>query len=118
MRTASAANEFGGSIAVRLNSWKTWFGTMSRKAPVDLVEIGAALDADGFGDRDLHVIDMVAVPQRLEDAVGKAQRHDVLDRLLAEEMVHAEDLRLVQYLEDAGVERLGRWQDRGRTAFR
>ena len=75
--------------------------------PGDLVKIGAALDADGFGRGDLDVIDMVAVPQRLEDRVREAQRHDVLDRLLAEEMVHAEDLRLVQYLEDAGVKSLG-----------
>ena len=94
MRTASAANELGGSIAVRLSSWKTWFGTMSRIAPVCFVERGAVLDPDRLGDGDLHVVDVVAVPQRLEDAVGKAQHHDVLDRLLAEEMVHPIDLRL------------------------
>src|SRR5271169_293418 len=73
----------------------------------DLVKISAALDPDGFGGSNLHVIYMVAIPQRLEDRVRKPQRHDVLDRLLAEEMIHAEDLRLVEDLEDAGVERLG-----------
>jgi hypothetical protein len=50
---------------------------------------------------------MLAIPQRLEQAVGKAQRHDVLDRLLAEEMVHSIDLMLLQRLQDRGVERLG-----------
>ena len=33
-RTASASKEIGGSIAVIASSWKTWFGTMSRSAPV------------------------------------------------------------------------------------
>ena len=33
-RTASASNEIGGSIAIMARSWKKWFGTMSRNAPV------------------------------------------------------------------------------------
>ena len=73
-----------------------------------LVKSGAPLDADGFGDRDLHMVDVVAVPDRLEDAVGKAQHHDVLDRLLAEEMIHPIDLRLRQHLEDPRIQRAGR----------
>ena len=81
---------------------------MSRNAPVDLVEIGAALDADGLGRGDLDMVDMVAVPQRLEDAVGEAQHHDVLHRLLAEEMIHAIDLRLGQHPENAGIQGAGR----------
>jgi len=51
------------------------------------------------------MVDMVPVPQRLEDAVGKAQDHDVLHRLLAEEMVHPVDLILGQDLRQAGIER-------------
>ena len=53
---------------------------------------------------------MLSIPQWFEQAVGKAQRHDVLDRLLAEEMVHSIDLMLLQRLQDRGVERLGRGQ--------
>ncbi len=34
LRTASASNEFGGSIAIIASSWNMWFGTMSRSAPV------------------------------------------------------------------------------------
>ena len=41
---------------------------------------------------------MVAVPDRLEQAVGEPQREDVLRRLLAEEVVDAEDLLLVEDL--------------------
>ena len=56
------------------------------------------------------MIDVLAIPQRLEQAVGKAQRHDVLHRFLAEEMVHPVDLVLLQRLQDLGIERLGRGQ--------
>ncbi len=77
-----------------------WLGTMSRSAPVVLVELAAPLDADRLGRGDLDVVDVLAIPQRLEQAAGKAQRHDVLDRLLAEEMVHPIDLMLLQRLQD------------------
>ena len=66
-----------------------------------LVELAAPLDADRLGHGDLHVVDAVAIPDRLEQPVGEAERHDVLHRLLAEEMVDAENLVLVQRLQDA-----------------
>ena len=75
-----------------------------------LVELAAALDADGLRRRDLDMVDVLAIPQRLEQAVGEAQRHDVLDRFLAEEMVDPIDLMLLQRLQDLGIERLGRRQ--------
>ena len=75
-----------------------------------LVELAAPLDADGLRRGDLDMVDVLAVPQRLEQAVGEAQRHDVLHRFLAEEMVHPVDLMLLQRLQDLGIERLGRWQ--------
>ncbi len=50
---------------------------------------------------------MVAVPDRLEEPVGEPQREDVLGRLLAQEMVDAEDLGLVEDLVHLGVELLG-----------
>jgi hypothetical protein len=37
-----------------------------------------------------------SVPDRLEQAVGEPERQDVVDGLLAEEMVDPEDLRLVE----------------------
>ena len=74
-----------------------WFCTMSRSAP-ELVVIGAAaFDAERFGDRDLHVVDMRVVPQRLEQGVGEAQRHQVLHRFLAEIVVDAEDALLREH---------------------
>ena len=54
----------------------------------------AAFDAEGLGDGDLDVVDVLAVPDRLEYAVGEPEREDVLHRLLAEVMVDAIDLFL------------------------
>src|SRR6266478_2612770 len=54
------------------------------------------------------MVDMVAVPHRLEDAVGKAQYHYVLNRLLAEEMVHPIDLGFRQHTQDLSIQRAGR----------
>ena len=48
---------------------------------------------------------MAAVPDRLEEAVGEAQREDVLRGLLAEEVVDPEDRVLVEELVEGAVER-------------
>ena len=47
-----------------------------------------------LGDGDLHVVDVLLVPQRLEDAVGEAQHQQVLHRLLAEVVIDAIGLAL------------------------
>ncbi len=57
-----------------------------------LVEAGALAEAERLGNVDLDVIDEVAVPDRLEQAVGEAEGEDVLRRFLAEEMVDPENL--------------------------
>ena len=49
-----------------------------------------AADADVLGHGDLHVVDVVRVPDRVEQLVGEPQRQDVLHRLLAEVVVDAE----------------------------
>ena len=72
-----------------------------------LVEGAAAFDADGFGGGDLDVVDVVAVPDVLEDAVGEAEDEDVLHGLLAEVVVDAEDLIFVEDLVDLVVEGAG-----------
>ena len=61
-----------------------------------MIEVAAAaFHADGFGHRDLHVVDVAAVPDRLEDSVGEAERHDVLHGLFAEIVIDAVDLLFV-----------------------
>jgi hypothetical protein len=60
------------------------------RAPVGHVEV--------FGQRDLEVVDPLPVPQRLDQGVGEPQYQQVLDRLLAQEVVDPEHpvLRVVQ----------------------
>ena len=57
-----------------------------------LVERSAVLDADRLGHRDLHVVHVAPVPERLEDAVPEAEDQQVADRLLPEVVVDAVDL--------------------------
>ena len=69
---------------------------MSRRAPACFVVAAAVLHAHGLGHGDLHVVDVAPVPDRLEQGVGEAERQDVLHRLLAQVVVDAEDLALVE----------------------
>ena len=73
-----------------------------------LVERAAVLDADRLGHGDLHVVDVAPVPERLEDAVAEPEDQQVADRLLAQVVVDAIDLRLAEDLADLAVEPLGR----------
>ena len=64
-----------------------------------VVVAGARAHAEVLGRRDLDVVDVVAVPQRLEHAVGEPERHHVLDGFLAQVVVDPEDLALLEDLE-------------------
>ena len=75
-----------------------------------LEESGAALDRQTLGHIDLDVVDVVAVPDRLEQAVGEAKREDVLHALFAQEVVDAKDLVLVERGVQDPVERACRRQ--------
>ncbi len=66
--------------------------------PGGFVKTAAMLDAHGLRGGDLHVIDVVAIPERLDDVVGKAEHHQVLHRLFAEVVVDAVNLFLRQDL--------------------
>ena len=118
LRTESAVKSTGGSIAVSATSWSRWFWKTSRIAPAVLVEVRAALDPDRLGDGDLDVIDELAVPDRLEDAVREAQGEEVLDRLLAEVVVDPEDLALLEVALDLRHSAAVRSHGRCRTASR
>ena len=104
VRIAAASKPVGGSMATIERSVNTWLGTMSRSAPVRLVELAALLHAHRLRHGDLHVIDPVAVPDRLEQPIGETERHDALDRVLSQKVVDPEDLVLVQRAQDAGVQ--------------
>ena len=71
------------------------------------IEGPAAFDADRFGNRDLDVVDVIAVPERLEDSVSEAHHHHVLNRLLPKVVVDPVNLVLVEHAEKIDVEALG-----------
>ena len=73
-------------------------GALVERRPLGQTEI--------LGNVDLDVVDVVAVPDRLEQAVGEPEREDVLRCLLAEEVVDPEDLVLVEDLVELGVQLL------------
>src|SRR5918995_576054 len=75
-----------------------------------LVEGAPALDAEVLGHGDLHLADVAGVPDRLQQGVGEAQVEDVLDRLLAQEVVHPEDAVLGQVAVQDLVQLPGRGQ--------
>jgi hypothetical protein len=72
-----------------------------------LVERAARPDAGQFAEGDLDMIDVLSVPERLEDGVGKPEQHDVLDGFLTEVMVDAKDLAFVGVLCEGDVALLG-----------
>ncbi len=73
-----------------------------------LVEVDAPLDPDVLGHGDLHMIDVLARPEGLEDGVAEAEDEEVLDRLFPEVVIDPVDLALVEEREQLAVERLGR----------
>jgi hypothetical protein len=69
-----------------------------------LVIAPAPFDTERLGRRYLDVVDVVATPDGFEDGVREAQREEVLDDLLAQEMVDAIDVLLYEVAGDVGVE--------------
>lgn len=69
-----------------------------------VVVASAATEADVLSHRNLHVVDVMRVPHRLENLVGKAQSHDVLYGFLAQVVVNTEDRGLGEHCIDDFVE--------------
>jgi hypothetical protein len=70
-----------------------------------LVIAPALLHADAFGRRDLNVIDVPAVPDRLEHPVAEPKHQDVLHGFFAQVMVDPVDLLFAQHLRDLRIQR-------------
>ena len=63
-----------------------------------VVVASASADADILRHRDLDGVDVVCLPQGLKHGVREAHGHDVLDRFLAQIVVNAEDILLIEDL--------------------
>src|SRR5262249_43757660 len=89
----------GGSMAVSVRIWKRWFGTISRKAPVL-----SYLHRHSLGHSNADIVDVIAIPQRLEQPIGETEHYNVLDGLFPQIVIDAVNLALVQCLQDLLVE--------------
>src|SRR5262249_1597989 len=69
-------------------------GNHVAKSARGFVEGAAMFNANGFGGGDLDVVDVGAVPERFDDAVGKAKNQYILYGFFAEIVVDAVDLLL------------------------
>jgi hypothetical protein len=81
-----------------------------------VVVAGAPAHALRLGHGDLHVVDVVAVPDRLDQGVGEAEHQQVLHRFLAEVMIDAVNLVLVEIVVQLCVQR-ARWRCPRRRVF-
>src|SRR5215469_10656023 len=62
------------------------------------VVAAAQLDSQFLGNGDLHVIDVAAIPHRLENSVREAEGEKILNRFFAEVMIDAIGLRFLKDL--------------------
>src|SRR5205807_1569583 len=65
----------------------------------------STVETEPFRHRDLHALDVMAVPHRLQEGVRETEEQEILHRLLAEIVVDAEDALLIEYLMQRRVER-------------
>src|SRR5215469_10938634 len=78
------------------------------QSPGGFIKRRSAFDTERLGSSDLHVVDVVAVPERLEDAVTETKNEQVLDSFLPQVMVDAIDLRLIENRKNLGIQHAGR----------
>src|SRR5207244_413769 len=75
-----------------------------------IIVTATLLDADGFSHGNLHVINVAAVPDRLENSVGETKSQNILDGFFAQVVIDAVDLLLLHDLEQLLVQGLRRVQ--------
>ena len=101
---AADSNAVGGSIAMKTENLEEVGDDHVLEGPGGLVEADPIIDREHLGDVDLDMIDVVTVPDGLEESVGKAEGQDVLGRLLAQEVIYSKDLLFGEDLVHRGVE--------------
>jgi hypothetical protein len=82
-----------------------------------IVERTAPLHAEVLGHRDLHAFDVLALPERLEHRVAEPREEQVVNRLLSEVVVDAEDALLIKRAKQNAVEPLRRGEIRAERFF-
>ena len=104
LRTELAPNVAGASIGdERCQLQHVALNHVPQRA-CRFVERRAVLDSQRFRRRYLHVVDVIAIPKRLENSVAEPKYQQVLDGLLSEVMVNPVDLRLIEYAQNLLVQ--------------
>ena len=75
-----------------------------------VVECPPALNSEGFRHGYLHALDLIAVPERLQNCVFEAQEDHVPHRSFPQVMIDAEDVLLLESAEQNPIELLRREQ--------
>ena len=73
----------------------------NRAGPV--VEASPALNSKIFGHGDLHVLDIVPIPERLHEGIREPEDQHVVHRPLSEVVIDAKDRRLVEDLAEYSI---------------
>src|SRR5215472_18485664 len=82
-----------------------------------VVIASAPFDSKRLRHSYLHMIDVATIPDRLEDSVGKTEHQNVLNGLLAQVVIDAVDLALLQYLANLRIQRFRGFQIRAEWLF-
>src|SRR5579864_1436369 len=61
--------------------------------PGSVVELTPPLDAELFRHRDLHTLDVIPIPDRLQKTIGEAKEQKIEDCLFTEVVVDPKDFR-------------------------
>ena len=75
-----------------------------------VIERAPAADVERLGHRDLDAGDVVAPPDGLQERVCESEVEQILDSLLAQEVIDPEDRRLGKHAMDGGVQGAGAGQ--------
>jgi len=73
-----------------------------------LVESAAPQNTEVFGHRDLHALDVLAIPERLKECVAKTNEQHVAHGPLAQIVIDPEDARFIECPKEDRVEGAGR----------
>src|SRR5712671_5951659 len=71
-----------------------------------IIEGSAALDAKVLRHGDLHALHVMAVPERLEERVGKSKEQHVVHGLFPQIMINSENVPLLKTLEQNAIQPL------------
>src|SRR5215831_21122865 len=71
-----------------------------------IIERPPPLDPEILRHGDLHALDLIAVPERLEERIREAEEHHVMDGSFSQIMIDAEDVFFVESAEQNLVKRL------------